>query len=671
MKKIIALFLLFWLPDSYFSQDSVQKISLEEVAISIIRVKALAPFTESSLDEAQIQQQYFGQEMPVLLARTPSVTWVSDGGNFSGYSYFRLRGIDQTRINFTLNGVPLCEPEDQGAYFSNFPDFLSSIRSVQMQRGVGTSTNGTASFGGAVSLESVSLQDSAYTELNASIGSFNSYRLNGEFNTGVLPSKWAFYGRYSNTSSDGFREHSGSAGQSFFYSAAYFMPKALLKLTGFSGFSENQMAYLAAPDSLLKINYRANLLTRDEKDRFSQNLAMLQYSRQSGYHQLNATVFYNRLEGGYSIMFSPDLYRFAVASHYYGSLLSYQYQRQHFYLATGLNASSYARDHFSSILPAESTLLYLNTGHKQEFSSFAKLNYRLNRLNFYADLQYRLVYFRYEPDQFAGVGAQDINWQFFNPKAGVNYRFLHSRLYLSFGKTSREPTRNDLFAGYDNLDSLNYPEIGTFSRVKPESVMDLEAGYKIDRTGIKGELNLYAMEFRQEIAAIGQLSYIGLPLRKNVAASYRRGLELNLLARINKHFRVSAQVNAGKNRIKSYTTDYDSLTYTNVKPLLTPELIANLGLIYQPVKTLELSLDGRYVSASYLDNTNNALYQVPEVFLLNAALRWQFLKNHSVELVANNLLNRKYYTSGYVQSGQSWYFAMATRSAFLTFKFRF
>jgi len=208
------------------AKDSTSR-SLEEVIVAGVRAGSLVPVTEITLNNAQIKRNYAGQEMPVILATTPSFTWYSDGGHFTGYSYMRLRGIDQTRINFTLNGVPLNEPEDQGVYFSNYPDFLNNIKSIQIQRGVGASTNGTASFAGSVNFESPSLMDSAGIELQTSVGSYGTWQVSPQYRSGLLKNGMSFYARYSNTGTDGFREHSGTKGQNFFFSAGHFGKKSV------------------------------------------------------------------------------------------------------------------------------------------------------------------------------------------------------------------------------------------------------------------------------------------------------------------------------------------------------------------------------------------------------------------------------------------------------------
>ena len=690
MKEIIVIVLLILCPDligknkthkSYLftgdslklKKDSFRKSQLEEISINSVRAERKLPVTETSLSKEDIQHNYTGQEMPVILAKTPALTWYSDGGNYTGYSYLRLRGIDQTRINFTLNGAPLNEPEDQGAYFSNYPDFLNSVRSIQVQRGVGLSTNGTASFGGSVNMEFPSLTDSAYTELSTSYGSYHTYRISPEFNTGLLKNNWSFYGRYSNTGSDGFREHSGTKGQSFFFSGGYVGKKSILKFTTFTGTSKNQMAYLAIADSSLKKDYRANFLTRDEKDDFKQSMAMLQYIVPLGkYSFINATAYHTYLEGGYTILFPPDLYNFSVRSNFFGGIVNYQYQRNGLKINAGIHANDYVRQHYSSVEPNESLLLYKNYGHKNEFSSFVKVSYDIKKFTLFADVQYRVAQFTYSADKNTPLNIQTVNWQFINPKGGISYAINSKHiLYASVGKTSREPTRNDMFAGYDNLDSSNYKEVGNLNRVKPETVTDLEAGIKFLFRKIKLDINIYDMQFKNEIAAIGRLSYIGLPLRKNVAESYRRGVELNFITAPIYKFSFSTQANFSTNKIKSYTTDYDSVTYKNVQPLLTPQIILNQSVAYNFTKRLKAEINARYLGQAFLDNTNNKNYVVPSSLIFNTSLNFIFLKQHSISFMVNNIGNQKYYTSGYVQGAQSYYFAMATRNYFVTLKLKF
>ncbi len=674
--KLPLLFIFLSINTFFFTQeieDTLKKQVLEEISIQSVRADRKVPISEVTLNQKQIEQGYFGQEMPVLLSKTPSVTWVSDGGHYTGYSYFRLRGIDQTRINFTLNGVPLNEPEDQGAYFSNYPDFLNSIRSIQVQRGVGVSTNGTSAFGGSVNMESPSLFDSSYVEINSSFGSYNTYRVSPEFNTGLLKNKFSFYGRFSASGSNGFRENSGTVGQSAFLSGGYKLKKSFLKFTGFSGESNNQMSYLAIADSVLKTNYKANFLTKDEKDKFKQTFGMLQYIfALNNKSQFTFSTYYTNLSGGYSILFPPDYFKFSVNSNLYGGIVNYQYSTKSLKVNAGINANNYVRYHFASLLNSQNDLIYKNAGHKNEVSAFTKISYQISKFNLYTDLQYRRSQFTYESDKLTPISIPSISWEFFNPKAGIIYSIgKNSSIYTSLGKTSREPTRNDMFAGYDNIDSLNYQEIGSLNRVKPETVIDLEIGFKLQSKKWKIDFNFYNMKFRNEIAAIGQLSYIGLPLRKNVSSSYRKGIELNLIVEPIKNLFISTQLNLSDNKIAHYTTDYDSVEHIDIKPLLTPQIILNQSVEYQISKRISTEVTGRYVGESFLENGNNQNLILPSSFILNGGFSIKFYKNHSIQFLANNILNQKYYSSGYVQGNQPYYFAMATRNYYVSLKLKF
>ena len=433
------------------------------------------------------------------------------------------------------------------------------------------------------------------------------------------------------------------------------------------------MAYLAIADSALKKNYRANFLTNDEKDEFKQSLAMVQYMAPLGKHSfLSSTIYYNYLEGGYSILFPPDLYNFSVKSDFYGAIINYQYQNKALKINAGLHANDYVRYHYSSILPNESALLYKNSGHKNEAATFLKLSYDVKKFTLFMDMQYRYAKFSYLPDKNTPLQIQSVDWLFFNPKGGISYLLNDKHIiYASIGRTCREPARNDMFAGYDNIDSSNYSEVGKLNRIKPESVIDIEAGIKLLYQKLKLDINIYDMEFENEIATIGQLSYIGLPLRKNVASSYRRGIELNLTTEPIKKLFLSTQANLSTNRIKIYTTDYDSVTYSNVQPLLTPSFILNQSVSYAFTKWMKAEAGARYLSLSYLDNSNNKNYTAPSSLIFNASVCFTFLKYHSINFMVNNLTDQKYYTSGYVQNAQPYYFAMATRYYFVTLKLRF
>lgn len=664
---VTALFLLN--PQDSTKTDSLKTKTLDEIVINCIRGNRIAPISETTLQYKELEHNYGGQELPAFLAKTPSTTWYSESGNYNGYSYMRIRGIDQTRINFTLNGVPLNEPEDQGAYFSNYPDVINSIKSLQIQRGVGTSTNGATSFGGSVNMESPLLNEPAKSEFQITYGSFNTYRISSEMSTGVINKKFSFYGRYSEVGSDGFRHHSGTQGQSFFFNGGFFNEKNMIKITSFIGRSKNQMSYIAASESDLKFDYKTNYLSTDEKDDFLQTLTNIQYSRFiNSKTDLAVTGYYNYLNGGLGVQYFPFLIKFSVRSNLAGLISNLKYESNGFKSITGILANTYRRDHFINIFPQMGDKPYLNTGYKKEFSAFEKMSYEYKNFTVYGDIQYRHTDFKYAPDANIPLSFNPVNWNFINPKFGVTYSLrTNNIIYASIGRTSREPTRNDMFAGYDNIDYTNYSEIGDFTRVKPETVTDIETGIKFVNSKVRFDGNIYLMYFKNEIAAIGQLSYVGLPLRKNVASSYRKGIEVSMEAKLGKVTSVT-NANLSRNRIKEYTTDYDSVNYKNVRPLLTPEIIINQSFIYKVSKRIAIDVNGKYIAQSFLDNTNNSKFVTPESLIFGSALNIQVSKSISVNVVANNITNKKYYMSGYVQNNESYYFPMATRNYLVTLK---
>jgi iron complex outermembrane recepter protein len=656
-----------------FQPDSLSHKELEEVIISGVRASSDMPVTEFTLKRDAIKFNYAGQEMAAILARTPSFTWYSDGGHYTGYATMRLRGIDQTRINFTLNGVPLNEPEDQGAYFSNYPDFLNNIHSIQIQRGVGTSTNGTTSYAGSVNFESPSLLDSAGGQVQMSYGSYNTYQISPQYRTGLLKNNMAFYARYSQTYTDGFRDHSGTQGHSLFFSGGYFGKKSIIKLTAFSGGSNSSQAYLATSETDLQTNYRMNYLRPDERDDFQQNLIMLQYSTTLSPHSFfQSSVYYNYLNGNYEVYSDPQMLNFALKSNFFGAMANYQYEKDNLQFNIGLHANDYQRDHFQRVRPDLTQNVYANSGKKQEASSFVQSIYTIEKLSLFADLQLRMVQFEYFPDASVNLPFNRINWNFVNPKVGLSYQLdPHRKLYASIGKTSREPTRNDMFAGYDNIDASNYDEISDFNKVKPESVIDVEAGMKFGFSSFSLDANIYSMHFTNEIAAIGKLSYIGLPLRKNVPSSFRNGIEISLQARLLKNVTANTQANFSHNRIKEYTSDFDNVTYKDVSPLLAPAAVINQSVSYQVSKAIMLEANVRYSDRSYLTNTNDASLTVASSLITNASLKLNIMRKHSLTLMANNLFDQKYYTAGYAQGSESYYFAMATRNYYATLNLRF
>jgi iron complex outermembrane recepter protein len=648
---------------------------LERIMISAVRGSGSAPISEKTLTQADIEPRYFGQDVPLLLqGAAPSLTSYAETSNYWGYSYIRLRGIDQSRINLTLDGIPLNDPEDQVLYFADFPDLANSLRSVQVQRGVGTSSNGTAAYAGSINMETISLASAPRSaELQLEGGSFGSKRISGEYQSGLLPGRFAMYARLSALRTDGYRYHSGVDGRSAFFSAGYFGDRDILKATVTTGTMRDTMAYLAVAESDLDTNRRINPLTPRERDGFSERLAALAYTRLlSPSSSLSTTVYRLSTSGDYDVLID-SLDNFNLKYAWWGVTSDWAYRRESLQLDLGVNASTYARDHSAYQRPDLTDPLYFNTGHKQDASGFAKLAYTAGAATLFGDVQARHASFRYTPDVHAAIAEQSIDWSFINPKAGVTYALTRPlSLYASYGQNTREPARSDMFAGFDNLDTSNVAFVGSLDRVKPERVHDLEAGVTYRGTSFDAQANLYSMDFRNEIAPIGALSYLGTPLRKNVGASYRRGIEGDVAYRGIPRLLINANVAASTNRIREYTdsTGDEPVTYHNVEPLLTPRLVTFERAQFAATRNVAVALETRYQSRAFLENTGDARFVLPAAFNLDGSVSWR-VRQYEILVRGNNLTNSKKYGSGYASGGVSYYYVVPPRNLFVTAKLLF
>jgi iron complex outermembrane receptor protein len=655
--------------------DTTRAQRLERVMISALRASGAAPISQKTLTQADLEPRYFGQDVPLLLqGAAPSVTSYAETANYWGYSYIRLRGIDQSRINLTLDGIPLNDPEDQVLYFADFPDLANSLRSVQVQRGVGTSSNGTAAYAGSINMETISLASSPrLAEVQLEGGSFGSKRLSAEFQSGLLPSRFAAYARVSALRTDGYRYHSGVDGRSAFMSAGYFGDRDIVKATVTTGTMRDTMAYLAVAAADLDTNRRINPLTPRERDGFSERLAALAYTRLlSPSSSLSTTVYRISTSGDYDVLID-SLDNFNLKFAWVGLTSDWAYRRDAVQLDVGVNGSTYARDHAAYQRPDFTDALYFNTGHKQDASAFAKLAYTAGAATFFGDLQARHARFRYTPDAHAAIAEQTIDWSFVNPKAGVTYAVTRPlSLYASYGQNTREPARSDMFAGFDNLDTSNVTFVGSLNRVKPERVHDFEGGVTYRGGSFDGQANVYSMDFRNEISPIGALSYIGLPLRKNVGASYRRGIEADVAYRGISRLLLNANVSASTNRIREYTdsTGDVPVTYHDVEPLLTPRLVTFERAQFAATRNLNVALETRYQSRAFLQNTGDSRFVLPAAFNLDGSLSWR-VRQYEILVRGNNLTNSKKYGSGYAYGDVSYYYVVPPRNLFVTAKVAF
>ena len=651
--------------------------SLEGVTVTALRAEGArdggAPITQRVVSQQEIERQYSGQEMPFLLSTTPSVTVYSDGGAYSNYTYFRVRGIDQSRVNITLDGVPLNDAEDQGVFFSNFPDFANSMQSVQVQRGVGTSSQGVASYAGSINFESVALGRSERRgEVQLSRGAFNTTRGSAEWQSGLLPSRFAFYGRVSALDTDGYRHHAGNRSTGAFVSAGYFGERTSAKLTALTGVSKNQLAYLAASIDDIRADPRNNALPPSDRDRFDQTVVSLAVTRLlDAASTLSATAYTVDAGGDYDVTFGQDISNFNLASRVTGAFATYNRQMARWTLSTGAHANTYHRDHFLFLRPDLSTELYRNRGEKDDASAFAKVAFDAGRLTLFGDVQGRRTWYRYQPDRNAGIAPSRTAWSFLNPKIGATWTASPGLfLYASLGSNGREPARNDMFAGFDNVDTTNAAFVGPLDRVRPERVTNAEAGVTRRGQNLDVTVSAFAMRFRNEITPIGALSYIGLPLRKNVRSSLRDGVEADIAWRGFRRALIGVNATWMRGRIAEFTDDATGQTYRDVPPLLTPAFTSNQSLQFALTRSLSVGIDGRYVSRSYLANTGDARFVTPPAWLMDAAMTWS-VRRVSVLAQLRNAFNREFFSGGYTDGTTSYYYVAAPRNLMLTTKVAF
>jgi len=653
----------------------------ESIVVSGIRAEAKTPVTKSDVDRATIQRDYYGQDIPLLLRDTPSIdTYAEAGVGGSGYSYITLRGISPTRINFTLDGVPLADSEDMTTYFADFPDLARSLQSIQVQRGVGTSTVGSPSFGGSVNLESLAPSSEQSTSAEIGIGSFGTKTATVGYQSGSLPGGYAFYTRLSADQSNGFRESSGYRARNLFVSASKQNEDSQLRLTGFTAHEWTQQSFLAVDSDTLKQNLRANPFGPNDRDSFGYDLAQLQYLRAiSQSTNMTASAYYQRGYGWYRLGDS----RYGLDGLLLGSLVTLSTTHGPWTANYGLHVNNFRREHTLDDEVSDDRA-YFNYGTKSEANAFAKFSYDAGRWHLYSDMQLRTADFHYHGD----VPIDPIRWTFFNPKLGARYDLTPSSgVYASAGLSRREPARSDLFGGEDNA-SVSYD----LHAVRPERLLDFEGGWDYRGASASVHANVYAMEFRNEIASTGELSEIGALLRRNVDRSYRRGIEVEYSWQAATRVRLRGNANLSHNRIHSWTQFYDvydeagnitgsePITFHDVNPVLTPSLIVNQTIELAPSSKTTVGLTARHVGRSYLDNTNNGSFTAPAFTTFEASAGIALAHNMNIRVQINNLLNdRRVFPSGYSYlfltpqrtiEGISYYYPQATRNATVMVDFR-
>lgn len=650
--------------------DSARR--LEGMVVRAIRGGETAPVAQTTITRTSIAARHFGQEPALLLQQAaPSLTAHTETGTPWGYGYVRLRGVDQTRLNITLDGVPLNDMEDQVLYFANFADLLGGVQSVQVQRGVGTSSNGTAGFAGSVNLESRPAAGRARGGGAAlQWGSFGAQRLSLEGQTGTSARGFSAFARASALRTNGFRDHSGLHGRSALVNGAWVGARDVVKLTVLAGLFADTLSYVGATPAQLAQNRRFNPLAPDERDRFGQQMVALGWSRAlaSG-ATVNTTVYRNSALGNYDWFDLPDRYRFNLQHQWYGVTSTAEREWGGVRVQGGVNANRYWRAHRGYLQPA--TALYDNRGHKGDASGFAKLAVARGRAEWFLDVQGRWARFRYQPDEGAQVASRAVDWAFLNPKAGVSVALRPGvRAFASYGSTGREPARSDLFAGEDDLNAGNEDAIGDLRRVRPERVGDLELG--LSAAGARGTVAVtaYRMDFRNDIARIGAPTAAGIIPRRNVGRSVRQGVELEGAWTPVPRVTVAGHAAWSDNRIAQFVDSSRGAPrlLRNVAPMLTPRFITVHRVTVRPAARLETGVEGRYQSRAFLDNTSSPDRVLPDYYTLDATVRWALAGGrHALVVRGQNLGNTQKYGSGAVSSsGRARYFILPPRAVYVT-----
>jgi iron complex outermembrane receptor protein len=671
---------------------------VEEVVVASVRAAADAPTAASEIAGIGLERANYGQEMPFLLAATPSISSYSETGLQlgGGYAYFTLRGLPQSRINMTLDGVPLNDPEESAVYFANFGDFASALSSVRVERGAGSSALGSAAYGGAVRFESVALAEARSTEVEAAGGSYDTAHASAAWQSGRLASGLALFGRASWQETDGWRERSGVEQRTLYAGADWRGERTYVKAFGFTGREETQLAFLAVEPWILAENPRYNPMQPGETDSFGQDLFYVQVARTlPGDAEIAGQLYYSGAQGSLELYDDPaartGLTEYGIDGRSLGALLSGRARGSGWRLDLGLHALDFERDHYAF---AESgARLYENTGHKRELSGFAKLARDLApRWRLFGDLELRTAEFYYD----GSVDLGPVDWTFVNPRLGIRWTASDRwALWASIGRSEREPARNDLLEGQDDL-----PVAIDLERVRPEEVLDLELGF--EATTLRGTLavTLYDLEFEDEIAATGEQSDLGYAIRRNLPESSRRGIELEAVLRPTPRWRLAAVANLSRNRVEVWRqavdvydehgyAGYRIVTVTDTPTALSPETIVGASVDLLALPGFELALAGRWVDRAYLDNLGDRRRTTPSYSWFDFAARlelgrWIATGSPALTLRINNLLDEdRAWPSGYSYpyfvrdaagdrlEGTPYFYPLAPRHAVASLELRF
>lgn len=700
---------------------------INEVTVSGTRIEENTPTTYTTIEKEEIEKNNLGQDIPYLLQQSPSMVVTSDAGAGVGYTYMRIRGTDASRINVTINGIPVNDAESHGVFFVNMPDFASSIESVDIQRGAGTSTNGVGAFGASVNLYTDFRSETPYGEVNNSIGSFGTIRNTVKFGTGVINRKFSFEGRLSNIQSDGFVDRASSDLQSYFFSGQYASGKNNLKFITFSGKETAYQAWGGIPRDSLKTNRTFNPYTyENEVDDYQQTHYQLFYDRKINRKLFLNTALHYTKGAGYFEQFregddmstygidplftstdtitTTDLIRRRwLDNDFFGGIFTLKYRpNSKIQTILGGGYNFYDGDHFGEVIWARYAnnldirdRYYENNATKTDGNIYSKTNVQVSKkLNAFLDLQIRQINYDFLgfDNQLRNV-QQEANFLFFNPKVGASYAINSStKFYTLFAVANKEPNRDDL------------TESSPTSRPKHETLYDLELGFKRSKSKYALSVNGYYMLYKNQLVATGALNDVGASVRTNIEDSYRLGIEIEGGVQITKGLKWSGNLTLSQNKIQNWT-EYvdnwdtwgkDTVVHTNSTLAFSPSVIASSIIEFFPYKqfdgprmanridNLSIALISKYVGEQFVDNTQSNDRMLEAYFVhdlrINYAIKFKSgldkitlfgsIYNLTNELYSANAWSYRYSSGGEFQQDMGFY-PQANRNFLIGLNLRF
>ena len=656
--------------------DSLTSIlNLEEVTVSAIKAKNDTPVSFVNLSKENIEKTNLAQDIPILLKNTPSVVTHSDAGAGIGYSSIRIRGSDQTRVNVTINGVPYNDSESMQVYWVDLPDLASSIENIQIQRGVGTSTNGPGAFGGSINIQTNSASESPFFDINNTLGSFGTVKNSVGFSTGFI-NKFELSGRVSRIKSDGYIDRSGSNLRSYFLQGVYRDENTLIKVLNFAGHEITDQAWYGVDSSTLETNRKYNmageyydefgntLYYEDQVDNYRQNHFQIHWNQiyQNGWnsnfgiHFTNGKGFFENYNLGYGV--SDYIDRRWLDNDFYGVLYSLNNQTKDFNVNIGGSINKYNGLHYGEYLWYDQInsnvnqydfkeKFYDDFGDKGEFNIYAKIDYYItDKLTLYGDVQYRKI--KYEAGISAnstltgfivdGFESLDKSFNFLNPKFGLFYNLNENNdLFFSFARAHREPTRTDYANG----------------NPKEEKLDDLELGWKLNSNNLALSLNAFYMIYEDQLVLTGQRDINGYEIRRNIGESYRVGIEFDSSIKVNNKLNIETNFSFSENKNKDFYSTFDGnlKNYGNTDLSYSPNLIANNIINFNPNKKVLISLRSKYVGEQFFAQTNSPISKLESFFINDINFIHDIdLPNISddikLKVLVNNLFDHKYSAYG-------------------------